>query len=552
MWTWCPCENQCAQFVKPLKTRALAHMRMHERAPLVAKIDADFDDVLAASGIELPAMYLTETRRWLVLVLFAILNALSGGPITMLPVLEPILLKEGVFKGYGQGVDMSALFSVSIGGLMVSMLVVGILYDTYGPRWNAVVLTLMFAVCAMIVGFALYIESCNWLLFIFYPLALIFSYGGNYGAYGWQWLLPESQNTVNSVLTATQALSDGAVLIIVWLYNAYGVQLWTYFWFLALFGLCTALLNSLIVPSQKDHLSYAKAVLPFLIAKASNRIDETSGVTNTLDGNYGSSGNVDSFRVVNDIAIETSGWRWWDNVKGVRNTFLNIPSVHLFFCGGCCCLYTSVYIPVIQMYPLFSARFGVSNALALLKDFSLIYGIGGAVFAIFGGRFCDWLGIKWTMAFTLVLSILGAIALAIPTVSSQLVWLGILTVQISMVNILVYRFCMLYAPVQLFGTYTGVVFVLMGVFEILASWAFSALLANVSGSSSKDQTHVEVWCTLASTYFLTLLLALCWVSTFIYWQWYPPPAVGSISCRDAGIPEYTDFEFHTGTSETEC
>jgi len=493
------------------------------------------DDILALAGVKLPAIFQTTLRRWLMLMLFSIVNSVASGPMTMFPALEPIFIQEKVFEGPSQMGQLSTVYSITMGVIMSSMLPIGIIYDSYGPRWVAVVGTILFAVCSTGIGISLRIQSLNWMLYFFYPVGLMFGYGKSFGAYGYQWLLPDSQNTVNSVIAATQALSDMLVLVCVWLYDDYGVQLWTYFWWLAVLSVLTAILNNVIVPSRREHIEYAVAVISFKAAS---------------DPGYGSEGSHDFEQAVDDgPAIKTSGWRWWDNAKGTCKTFQNYPVEHILFISGCCGMYMFSWYPTMQMYPFYVGMFGAAEATTLVDEFAVIYGILGSLGTLFAGRVLDWIGLKKALFATSILNMVALAALWTPTVPSQLFFQVFLTLSLSMFQIFVQRFCMVYAPVQLFGTYSGVIMLIMGLFQMVCSAVASLVKSHVANLSVADQDYLEVvFVRTLSTAFCALTLAL-FAMLIVYWQWFPPPHVGTVSCRKAGIPEESEYKNETSMTD---
>jgi len=54
--------------------------------------------------------------------------------MTMFPALEPILIEEKVFEGPSQMAQLSYVYSLTLGVLMICALPMGIAFDSYGPR----------------------------------------------------------------------------------------------------------------------------------------------------------------------------------------------------------------------------------------------------------------------------------------------------------------------------------------------------------------------------------------------------------------------------------
>jgi len=185
----CCCPADCASFLNHSKS---ARSRVDDgknppcETTLLCKDAADGEDILSAAGVKLPRLYSTRFRRWLCLGLFSAVSAIASGPMSMWPTLEPILIQENVFKGPSQMAQLSEVFAITVGILAITSLPVGILYDSCGPRCFAVLGALLFAVFSVIMGLAIRYESLNWMLYYAYPAALVFGYGQNYGAYGFQ------------------------------------------------------------------------------------------------------------------------------------------------------------------------------------------------------------------------------------------------------------------------------------------------------------------------------------------------------------------------------
>jgi len=365
------------------------------------------------------------------------------------------------------------------------------------------------------------------MLYYAYPIALLFGFGQNYGAYGYQWLLPESQNTVNSVIMATQALSDSLVLVCVWLHTNYGMALWTYFYGLSVFGVGTAILCNFIVPSQKQHFEYAGVVLAYMHSS-----EASSGAYGaTIDANAKST-DAETGAAAGS-PIKTSGWRCWDNVTSVCITARNYPVEHVLFVSGCCSLYMFTWYPTVQMYPFYFAMFGSSGATYLVNSFAVIYGFFGALSVVFAGRLIDWLGMRKAILFNNVLVILIWATIMVETVPSQLACQVFITFSTSMFGLFAYRFCMIYAPPEIFGTYTGCLMTILGLFQVT--------LSSITDYATARMHGIELLLVHVMASFFVIVTLLMWTGLICWWAYRPLPEAGSITRFNAGLPEESEY-----------
>jgi len=461
----------------------------------------------------------------------------------MFPTLEPILISEKVFAGPTQLPQLTTVYSITLGVLMMSFLPVGIIYDSYGPRWCSVVGSLLFSVFSVGIGLSIQYESLNWMLYFMYPIALLFGFGKNYGAYGYQWLLPESQNTVNSIILATQALSDSLVVICVWLHSQFGMQLWTYFYALSVFAVVTGLVCSIIVPSRKQHFAYAEAVMTAMAAAASAGYGSGGNTEASSDASSGGSsgGQKQSILtttsnrswVVKQRSPVTSGWRWLDNVNGVRTLCRKYPVEHALFVSGCCFMYMFTWYPTMQMLPYYCGLFGSANATYLVNCFAVIYGMLGAIATIMTGRIVDWIGVQKAVVVNNCMIVVTLTAFVIPTLWSQLIFQAFLTCVLSFFQVFAYRFCMLYGPPEIFGTYTGVLLSCMGVFQVCTTALLSLVLSHVG--------NYRTLFVQGMTAFFGICAISTWTGLVCYWAWRPHPEAGSVTRKDTGLPEESEY-----------
>jgi len=477
------------------------------------------NDILIDAGVELPAHLGTPLRRWLCVLLYTVAGACATGPMTMFMTLEPIFIKEGVFEGPDQQRTLTALYSIIIAAVIFGMLPFGMLFDYFGPKWVAVVGSLGFAIFSVGTSIALRYRELNWLLFVCYPLAVVCGYGKNRAACGYHWLLSDHQNTINSLVVATQAGSQSLVLVGVWLHNTYGWQIWTYFEMLAALSVCVALIGWLIVPNRDSHLEYAAVVVSY---RKENK-------------SYGSGDDDTELALKDKDSIQTSGSRNWDNIKGVFTVMSVHPAANVLFICLVCTFYMCVYYQIMQMYPYYTLLLGSAVATHLVDIYAVVYGFSGFLAVVCYGRIMDWIGLQWAIALTAVLIGMELVGALIANVAAQIYAQIIDALVLNAFIVFGFRFAMLYAPPELFGTYTGFVFAFLGLFQLVMMGLLSSINSVVS------HAHELL---LLQTVYVSFAVASCalTVAIMINWHFSPCPAAGSLTRRQAGLPEEKVYE----------
>lgn len=496
-------------------------------------LKANSGDVFEMFGTELPSIHKTKVRRWFWLIAFCVANAFCNGPMSMFNVLEPILKGEGVFGSAGeagQAAAFATVMSLAAGAQTLGALPAGIIYDSYGPRWCAVVGTLFFAICCVGIGFAMRIQSLNWMLFFIYPSANWFGQLSTRGASGWQWLLPDDQNTVNALVMGVQSASDALVLVCVWLHTQYGMQLWTYFWAVGVLSIASCAFFVVIVPKRRQHIEWSAIVAMAYESKIKS--SPSRWAYEPGSPSYGATDDEDvaGHGVDAGAPIRSTGWRWWDNMKGTAVTFRKYPVEHLLFFFGTVGFYLSFFFPMVNMFPFYKGIFGYNEGKHLLHNFSLVFGGLGCVAAIFAGRFMDYFSMKTMIIVFNIMTTIGIGFIWMDVVWCQVACQVIITLSLNAFVVMIMRFCMYYSPVQLFGTSVGVISLGMGLLQITLTQITNYLFKQ--GGAQFLVTFVKVASTLSS-----IIAVSCWTALLVRWKFHPPPAPGSITCSEAGIPD---------------
>lgn len=228
-------------------------------------------------------------------------------------------------------------------------------------------------------------------------------------------------------------------------------------------------------------------------------------------------------------------------------------------------MYMFSWYPTMQMYPFYVGMFGAQEATLLVDRFALIYGILGAVATIGAGRVLDYVGLKKGLVLVNTLNLAAWGCLMIPSTSAQVGFQVCLTFSLNGIMIVMYRFCMLYAPMQLFGTYTGLVALIMGAFQIACTASATFVKSRVvkGAAASISSSHISemlvirddataaavtgrsnpmvVFVQSLATIFVVFSIIL-WTILLMYWSWHPLPEIGSVTCRQVGLPEESEYQ----------
>jgi MFS family permease len=460
-------------------------------------------------------------RRWISLLAVCILTSVPSGPVVSWPTLEPILIEEGVFSGPDQQKDLSTVYSISAGTMMIASFVAGIAYDRFGPRVMAVGGTLLAAASLIGMSVALSNRNLNGLLFVFYPLATFFGQSNVFGCYAWLWLLPRSQNTVNSLAAAVQTLSDSIALVAVYLHSSqqYRLSMQTFFASLAVFALLACAVLTILVPSFADNRRYTRAGLQMMGAANAEAAD--AGGADAGVAGAGIAASVPSSRSC--CARECALCRDSVAAAGLHR------GTSIAFLLYCMLTWLFFLYPSVQMYPFYEALLGTRQATRLVDIFALIYGLGGAVAVVAFGRLVDSVGVRRVLYWTNVSSALFLAALLQRSFAWQVAAQVLETLTLNSMVVLCFRYAMLYAPPELFGTFSGLFVAFMGAAQILLMPCVRRLSRAVAPG---DDRGAQVHRFFGIFTVLGLLSLASGCALVRRWHFHPPPPVGSVTMEE--------------------
>jgi hypothetical protein len=398
------------------------------------------------------------------------------------------------------------VYSLATGIAMIAYLFSGIVYDAVGPRATAA--GSAFGIVACLAGMAIGIQyqSMNWLLWICYPAATTLGYCNNMGGYAWLYLLPDSQNTVSSLTGAIQVLSDSFVLIAVLFDHEFGWPLPVYFYMCAFLSLIAGTVCLLLIPDHETSLRVAFVV--------------TNPESNAADKEK----------------LPTS---FWEVTERSFTSLRDCSVCFIWCCPGAAFLYVICYncgsymfgvYPQFIMYPLYQALLGTAEATTLVDIFGGLYACFGCIALLSFGRFVDKIGFEGALAFLNIPIILNFVAYCIRNFYSQVIGQLLLSFQGNAWYVFVPRFCLSYAPPELYGSAFGISGTILGFFQILGTpfgTMLSSFLDNLVTKHPSPAlpylTTIGIWC------FITVASS---VAFLIFLRYYPMPAPGSITLDD--------------------
>eukprot|EP00466_Bigelowiella_natans_P009198 jgi/Bigna1/75924/fgenesh1_pg.38_\ len=503
------------------------------------------DDVFAKHGIQLPTHLNTLSRRWASLLLFCILSAICSGPLTSWATLEPILIADyRVFEGRDQKTQLSSVYSVAVGTAVLGLFFAGLAYDRFGPRNLAVFGGFGCSVMMLAMASCISYQSLNKLLFVTYPALTIFGQINLFGAYAWLWLLPESQNTVNSLGSAIiPSLSNMSVLILVVLHNSYRVQLVESFNGLAVICFVSASICYFIVPGKKQNLRYASFVTRYKMgagAKQRGLGDRFSSFCDTDGGDEYHREEIVNMEITDAVEKKEENVVRFEccsmEIQNVRASwalmFSTYPLENATLLAHVMLLYVFVLFPILDMYPFYCAIFKDEKVATQLVDiFAAIYGLCGAVGAILIGMLMDKFGLLIMFGIIQVATTLVATLLISGEYGVQIGAQILLVVLAQLLSIVVNRFAMLYGPPELYGTYSGIQMAFLGFGQMLLIPAIK-LFGSIIYPPSMYQAATRYVMTFSVLGGLSILggLAMC----YVLWL-RPPPKPGTVKIKLATV-----------------
>ena len=511
-----------------------------ESDPLVAGAN-----IYAVAGVQLPWHLATEKRRWVSLTIYVGFSVLASGPLQSWPTLEPVLVDMGVFQGGNQKSRLAEVYSIAQGFSMASALFAGILFDRVGPRVICVYASL--ACGLLMAGLVVSISNpaLNDLLYVVYPCLTVAANMQNYGVYGWLWLLPESQNTINGIAGALFALGDTLVILLVILHNYCGVTLTTSFGGCAVVCLVTAGVCHLTVPSRELHVGCAHAVvsaqrrermtlsgLSYGSETERGQVGHREEATQKRDGDQNhTQNNVTEENTRQEMAaVRCIGFaEEWTNLELVWTVMYRMYFVpNLVFLAWAVLLYIFVLYPSVEMYSYYAALLP-NDATRLVDLYAVIYGTLGAISAFGFGMLSDRLPFVDTVLYCNVSVVVFLVTLVMRSFVAQVVAQLALTLLVNVFIILACRFALQYAPPELFGTFSGLQMLLLALSQLVMTPLLPLLSDFVyQDSASKTKSVGEYRFGFTLTGILSLATGAI---AYVYWRRTPVSQVGSITIQ---------------------
>lgn len=509
-----------------------------------------FEAAVLAKGLTIPDHLKTKKQRWLMLIIVALSGACAAGPVASWPTLEPILIREGVFEGPHQMDNLSGVFSIASGVGLGSALLSGMLFDLFGPRWCGVVGAFGGATSLVFMAFAVKVQSMNWLLWIFYPTCVYFGMLTTNGLYAWYWLLPENQNSVSSICGSLQVLSDSFCLLAVWFQKDFGFPMYAYFLLVAGVAGFAGMLAFWLTPTMDENNAHLAAVIEYrdeLLAMSSeSQTGENANITANADAaTYGSlsdqgeeAGDANKLPSTEQTTVSSILAKVKDNLADTFAWVRLYPKVTILFSLYNFFNYMWCVYPQFNMLELYTALVGPKLAHSLVVVWGAIFPTAGVILVLSLGPFVDKFGYVETIGLLIFPAILNTCLYSTPDFYVQCFAQVLLAGLSNSWNVILPRFCLHYAPPELFGTIYGLQASVIGISQTigtpLSTWVGKFVAQALHAKSMYKYSLVVVfWSILWVTSTLALLL---------YWRYNPLPEVGSCSIESVKDARFKDHE----------
>mmetsp|Transcript_42312 Transcript_42312/g.95714 ORF Transcript_42312/g.95714 Transcript_42312/m.95714 type:complete len:716 (-) Transcript_42312:117-2264(-) len=514
----------------------------------------------AASG---PAHLESKFGRILSFCGVVLTCAVASGPVAAWPTLEPLLAAEGVFQenakeGEIGGEDsFNAVYGIATVVMLASSLPAGIVFDKMGANFCGWFGAL--GAATSLGGMSLaaaYPAKYDWVLFVAYPGAMTFGILNTYSMYAFVWLLPENQNLVTGIATGVSALSDMFALLAAFLYETHGMPLHLFFAGLAVASALAAVFCALIVPQHEYIMRCAEAFAEEGMESAGGETEGSAAQHTENESLLYDMPTADS--ATNPLLQkhpaprrESKLFRSYAELK--RHAWLS--GIILAFSTVYC---LSMMYPIQEMYFYYEALWPTSEgehetsvASRLVNNFALVYGVGGFFCAVLGGMLCDSIGVcRFTVAVALCALSTSCIIVLRHPVFQIMAQIG-LTLGFSLYSVVLMRYSTLYAPPDIFGTFTGLLFtyvsIAIGVGAGVVEWAVLVAWPVNDGTQGAESARAQdlglepasVLRFKAPFLFLGVLAAFLGIGIVEYWRWVPPP--GEIAQDEHAKPQLEEI-----------
>lgn len=419
-------------------------------------------------------------HMWLAAVGNCIVVSIASGPIYGWQALEQNMIDEGCRYNLDQ---LDLMYSIAQGLFIAASFPAGILFDTIGPRMLSVGGILITACGLFGMGVSLMMpHHFNWLLGPSYAITSIFSSVNSWGPYIYLWILVDHPIAVNSMIAASYALADSVALISVALTSCCGVGPGLFYFCTGFLCLGSAAVCYVLLPSRDEAL------------QLKNRVFEAQGLMNGIENGFEIDLKEDVDIKVEELSnIECCG-RSIDFFKKERTILydLAIFIIHIYPGASClvmahlCTMYMVVMTLSVNQYAFYLALFHENEIIAtmLVDDFLYIYAFAGAVSVIGIGFAFETLGMECLFLFVNVLAFLFFVSVLVHNYIIQIVAMVLFTLLVNLFYVIIVRFAQLYCPHEMFGSYSGVLYLCLGIFQIIFSFLCSSISSYISYPSA--------------------------------------------------------------------
>ena len=505
----------------------------------------------------LPAYLLTRPRRWCSLIVVCCALAVANGPVMCWQTLVPIMIEdEGVFRSTGHPLyHLDTIFAIGNGLGALTNLPAGMVFDRIGPRKTAIIGALFTSVGLVGLGLCMRTPSLNGGMYFFYPLTTIFAFLNSWGAFAYLWLLPESPALVNACICAAFSLSDCLGLLAAVLHKNHGVSLHAFFFTLGAGAMVAAWVSAMLLPSKEEFLRLAahakqeqlcvaelaaeaevsvtgEKAAPSVTATASAKARVAAAAAEEEEAATAAEAEAEAAEAA--LPRHCCGRTWTACVPALERGLLRdtwacvvllYPRASLVVLAHLLGLYLLPLSLLLKQYGYYLALFGETTATELVNLFSLLLGVCGAVSVICFGFVADRLGLIRSFVLVDCLALLFAAAVLAPGVPAQIVGEVLLTFLANAFYVMAPRLAMLYAPNELFGTYSGAVFFFLGCSQLVLTPIVDAL----GTFTASRLPSSSAWSSQAGA--MTRFGVALWACTVIltasplyrHWQRHPPP-----------------------------
>ena len=189
---------------------------------------------------------------------------------------------------------------------------------------------------------------------------------------------------------------------------------------------------------------------------------------------------------------------------------------------------------LLKQYGYYLAILGEPAATDLVNLFSLILGLAGAVSVVLFGLVSDAIGVVGSFLFCDVLALAFAVVVLVHDTAAQVVGEVLLTFMANAFFVLAPRLAMLYAPSELFGTYSGAVLTYLGFSQLLTTPIVDGAAYLIFAALPEHQRAIARY---QFTFVLWIIFTLA-TAPLLYRHWYqqpPPGTVGrAVPCVNGG------------------